>query len=465
MLYSAWSRLLWLLGLRAADPEPLSGGCRSGGLPVPARRLAPVYTEHDLHFTNWNLLKRRSHYSEAPPREPGASAVCLSWLYTGCIAALLCARPAVFTYRVAARGDPVTEEDVAFLCFLWLIPVQYVHALIYLSTDHIEPHLCYTMYGEDSAPFSSSSSSSVEALALDPDLVERVRWRPPRLRRAERCLGALCLAGLLAALAAGIGLSASSTALLRESRVPLAGTRAEWLGRLLGVIDTVYGRTTQALNLAMFAVVFHNHWRDLCFIERCIADYLFRTVGTSTLIHHIILVRHSVDVSVRKFHAMFSSFTLVGAIAVAALLHYCTRHPARTVPLYLAVCSIAYLAVQALYLVLVHRIAHQRGRLLELLHQPRMTLCCLNRLEGLGMHCEPDGTVHYPFGETHEQNTKHLVIIAAESASTVDWQLLQSVLERRWEEFEVLGVRVSDGSLLMRCVGLVGLLLSGKYLL
>ena len=81
------------------------------------------------------------------------------------------------------------------------------------------------------------------------------------------------------------------------------------LSRFLGVVDTVYGRVTQALNMMLFVTVFTHHWHDLCFIESCMEDHLFRSVGTATMIHHVILVRHSVDTSVEAFHPMFSSFT------------------------------------------------------------------------------------------------------------------------------------------------------------
>ena len=81
------------------------------------------------------------------------------------------------------------------------------------------------------------------------------------------------------------------------------------------------------------------------------------------------------------------------------------------------------------------------------------------------MRCSAGRNIYYPVGRSAEETLKNVLVITAESASTLDWNLLQCVLERQWEEFSILGIRVNDGSLFLRCAALVGLLLSGKYLL
>ena len=463
--YRYFCYTLWALGLRKLDPEPPRDPDISA---FKGRYLQAAHADRDLHFTNWNLLKNRSHYDEDPPPRPSQSCAArwgAAWAYTAAVTVCLCIRPAIFAHRCLRDPGNIDELDVAFLCFMLLIPIQYIQSCVYLSSDHIEPYISYSVYGEDDRPFSSSGSSSIDELILEEDLIEQVQWRPPRAGCADRCLATVCALALVSALAAGVILCSARAEVLEESHVPFSQSRYQWVGRAIAMVDTVYGRVTQALNLTLFVAVFHNHWRDLCFIEKCIEEYVFKKIGTSAMIHHIILVRHSVDASVNKFHGMFSSFTVLGAIGLSCLLHYCTRHPARSAPLYLLTCGGAYLAVQAVYIALMHRLSSQRLRLLELIHHPRITLCCLNRMAGLSMHCDENGRIHYPLGESDEERSKNLIVMEAENASTMDWRLLESVLERRWEEFEICGVRVSDGALLCRCVAIVALVLSGKYLL
>ncbi len=482
--YRLFCQLLGVLGLRSFDPEPtLEGGTRS---------VRSIYSSDDLHFTNWDLLKGRSVEGEGDRSAPATTAQrVVSWIYTGMVAGLLLVRPVWF----AAVRSRWTDLDWATLLYLGLLPVQYLQALRYLATDHIEPHLVYGIFEADpeKVPFSSSASSasqetlgslvpsplpspSSHAAASSPPVTEpSVELAEPKAcshrpsaaasswqRRAG--VGAVGLL-LLAALGGGLALGLLPSEALEASFIPLAGSRGEWLGRLLAVVDTLFGRLTQLLNLGFFVLVFLHHIQDLRHIEECIQEHIFRSIGTSLMIHHIILVRHSIDVSVRQMHGIFSTCTLCGALSLGCLAHHITEHPVSDLPVYLVLCTVTYLLVQVVYVLLIYQLSEQRQRLLRLLHLPRITACCLNRMEGLSMRCSADRNIYYPVGRTSDETLKNVLVITAESASTLDWNLLQCVLERQWEEFHILGIRVNDGSLFLRCTALVGVLLSGKYLL
>ena len=152
---------------------------------------------------------------------------------------------------------------------------------------------------------------------------------------------------------------------LEASFIPLAGSRGEWLGRLLAVVDTLFGRLTQLLNLGFFVLVFLHHIQDLRHIEECIQEHIFRSIGTSLMIHHIILVRHSIDVSVRQMHGIFSTCTLCGALSLGCLAHHITEHPVSDLPVYLVLCTVTYLLVQVVYVLLIYQLSEQRARAVE----------------------------------------------------------------------------------------------------
>ena len=89
------------------------------------------------------------------------------------------------------------------------------------------------------------------------------------------------------------------------------------------------------------------------------------------------------------------------------------------------------------------------------MNSPKIVKQFLARINDDKVELENSDTINLDFSSDLFSHRKHTEI---DNATSLDWLILNNVLNQKWTQFTVFGVTLEDGSLLKNCV-LIGTLL------
>ena len=422
--YRVFALLLQLLGLRPG-PFPQTSDENVCGLYNPPQ---------------WDVLHGpRQSTASVDGNNAGAGGHWRRRAWTWAVLLLLSVRPLAFTLLSTMYGNAM---DCGALCFMWLVPIQYAQAWQYLRHAHVDMHWMrcsgaaqHPWFGVDPGARRSTSSPD-QTMWFGVTRMEPFRGIRARQYVLSHVPGLTSLVLLLASTCFVLFLNDHE---LESSYIPFFGTSfGAWqtpalqaAGRALTVVDTVFGRVTQMLNVGMFIMVFCHHIEDMACLED-IFDLPPDHFDMKKLIQRVAETKACLQHSTALLHDIFTSSSILGGMALAL----CMQTPQRMPP-YLIFCCAVYASVQLLFFLMVRYLAHRRQVLLERMYSLEFTQRCL---------CPSTG----------QTNTN--------KECSLDWMTLTRLLEQQWAQFTLCGVDLQDGQLVTRCAWLVGLVLSSRYL-
>lgn len=162
----------------------------------------------------------------------------------------------------------------------------------------------------------------------------------------------------------------------------------------------------------------------------------------SFMCKQIIQIRHQLHKSIKYMENMFSCLVIIGGITIGYIIRSYKKYSISEMGLK----SISiYVLLQCLFFYLIYIVTNQKERLHKLVNSPKIVTNFLSRIED-----DNDNLIL-------DINQKQLNL-ERNNASSIDWLILNNVLNQKWTEFTVFGITIEDGTLLKNCV-LLGTLL------
>ena len=213
------------------------------------------------------------------------------------------------------------------------------------------------------------------------------------------------------------------------------------------LFEWIYGRTMILLNLFVFFFTFHTHINEMKknvdFLEKSNWVFYKDTKRISDICVSIIIKKYELEESIDKLQNIFSSATVFGTIGFALTIVNYKNHGIDT---YLIILCCIYIIIQLYFFIIITIISEQQSSMKKAIRHPIFTAHWLKRIKLSHL-------------EQLDNNEKQF-IIGNENGTSIDWIILNTILNDKWITFEFCGLQLNDGELIKRCFGLGCMILS-----
>ncbi len=227
-------------------------------------------------------------------------------------------------------------------------------------------------------------------------------------------------------------------------------------GIFILLLEWIYSRLIFSLDLSIFIIVLCKHQKDISkFIKEFKSNEfdLEDCYCLSSLISIIGNLRHTVEITINFFNILLSFNTITGGIALALFLKqlyysYVEIHKLKLKPheLYLLQSFIFYIISQIIFLYNVMNYSTYKDELFKKIQSSSFINKFLTRwsISKLKRKCD----------DSHEIKhiNKMILCIEQETATSIDWMILEKLTQSKWMDFSICGISTQDGSLIKKVI-------------
>jgi len=313
-----------------------------------------------------------------------------------------CIQPVYLIYRISNERDKIQELINLFLLYV-LVPIHYCWIKVYFSTTHFESFFLKSHWScTDYCNKLTIISLVVSCLTIIPHFFLTNH----------------------------------------HSNYWSHGTDFFWFTFLpLEII----GRNIILLNSGLFTLVFFNHVKRIYNFTREIDS------GTTTLqfnqsnvlselIIELSKIKSELMCSIERFQYLVSLTTSIGGTALILFIHHkYTLREFNLTPseIYTFIGLIYYLISQIIFFYILYKYSSIRENIHKYINSTNFIYAYIKRTP-----------IKNPKNKT--QSDHKLLILEEESATTIDWLILDRITKENWIDFYILGVSTRDGSLIKK---------------
>ena len=224
---------------------------------------------------------------------------------------------------------------------------------------------------------------------------------------------------------------------------------------LFDLLQCFYGISIILINLSAFTIVFCKHVKIIEGILEIINNKVYNRCDMTQLsfiCKQVTRMRYELHTSIKYMENMFSTSTIIGAIALGYIFETRGKYSVSEISV---ISILLFVFSQIVFVYIVNRVSIQKEELHKLINSPRIVKLFLSRLnkqdfdlytqtEHLG---EDNHTEEYINTITKMQQ---MMSIERENATSIDWLILNNILNQKWTEFTVFGVTLQDGNILKK---------------
>ena len=210
-------------------------------------------------------------------------------------------------------------------------------------------------------------------------------------------------------------------------------------------LEWIYGRTLILFNLFVFFFTFHTHIYDMKnnvdFLEQSNWVFYKDTKKISDICTDIIIKKFELEESIQFLQNIFSSSTILGTIGfVITILNY----KEYGCDLYLLILCIIYIVIQFYFFIIIITISNQQTSMKQSIRHPIFASHWIQRIK---------------IDKRRLSQNDIQSISIEENGTSIDWVILNTILNDKWVQFEFFGIPLNDAELIKRCCGFAGLIL------
>jgi len=400
--------LIWILGLNSWEyklPRWLPyQQCKK----ITVTNTIVIHKQHVRSLENYSPSPINNIYIDQRDEDyplPSFKIKCKIGLYMiwtiFCIS-LQCIQPVYLIYKIINRFGDIQELVNLFLLYI-LIPIHYIWAKIYFSTTHfnnffLKKHWSCTDYCDKLTVLSLLLSS----LSIIPHFFFRQHvshyW-------------------------------SHDTEYFWYTFIPIE----------------ILGRNIILINSGIFTLIFYTHLNTIYKFTKDIdtGTSIFQFNDTniiSNLIYELSKIKSELKCSIERFENLVSLTTGIGGSSLILFIQhkYTTQElNFNPIELYILVALSYYLISQLVFFYILYKYSSIR----ENIHKYINSINFINKYIKRSLLKEPRNKTQFD---------KKMMIIEEESATTIDWLILDRLTKENWIDFTILGVSTRDGSLIKK---------------
>jgi hypothetical protein len=359
----------------------------------------------NVEFTPSPMMSKYIHVNIQDPLNNNKKMLFIGYsIYSLFIFLLLCIQP------VYLLTLDITQDTIVNFCMNILSPLGYLWGKYYFSTDHYEKFTGYRKTTEFSILCISIISISLHSVYIN----SFIRWDP------------------------------------FETKI---------IGDFIIIITLIYSRTLFMLNTIVFTNVFCSHCNKIkCFIRELETNEFDFSNSTclSRIISVIAEIRYKIEISINFFNCLVSVNTIFGIIALSIftrgkLLEHEFLINDNEIPIVHD--FIFYIMYQIVFFSNIIRYSFFREKLVS--HMSSVNF--INRF-----------LYRYDISKIKKRYkndiTKIILNFEEENSTTMDWIVINKLIECKWMNFSILGISTQDGALIKKSFVLSAIIISAiKY--
>ena len=346
----------------------------------------------------------------------------LSWLYTVGIFGLLCVQPIYSIIYIIREDEQNTNFYISSIFFQLIPPIQYLLAVKYFSTNHFEKFYINNKKHHINC-FPSLNNLSLFIIVIT----------------------AFTIAFNYIILKKDISIIRQ-----RDGEFPQFNnfnhTSRTFISIFL-ILSWLYGKMVVYLNIVCFSLIFCKHCK---IITECVNKLQNENKGILTvndILREIIQIRYDLEESIDQYKNIFSSLTLFGSIGLGFILE---RIRVGNFDLFPWNSFIVYIILQFIFIFIIFKVTNNKESLSKYIKEPQFVEKFIKRY-----------TIRDISERFSESETQLIILnIEEENSSTIDWMILNSIINADWTEFRVMGINVSDGDLIKKGLVLVTIIVT-----
>lgn len=397
-------------GVMSRKLRPVSTSAPTSASRQPRHLIRTVYRDRykrDLSPERVQFKKDHKSQSRIDPY------VVLSWIYTASVFAVLMIQPGItIQWLVWNWSTDRTYFMMSSAAFNLIPAVQYVLAVKYFGTTHFEDFL---------APDDSTLNMIMYLIYLVVILVN----------------------------------VSSNFSLINGNDSEFPGIEDydnKYLITTFLWIPWTMGRMTLYINLTTFCLVFYKHCDILhMYRKKLDKNVMINALTINVITQEILRIRHEMEQSIDLFKNIFSMFTLLGAVGFGFLIELIAVSDFGSFPWHQLV---VYLLIQTVFLIIVNWVSNSKDDLSDYTRQPLFVDKFLRRYSPSEIMEKFEGDINMVILNIQEEN-----------ASTLDWVVLNNIFNEAWTEFKVMGIDITDGTLVKKGLVLVTLVVSALQII
>ena len=196
------------------------------------------------------------------------------------------------------------------------------------------------------------------------------------------------------------------------------------------------------ISISLFGLILCEHSKLLgnyvAKIKNLHKKHLHDLSGLSQIIEDITIMRNKTIMAEEDLSPNFKTVTLLGSMSVA--FHAVNSQiPNYTYYIYFSI----YLLLQILYFINIYIYKHNLENLKNLIRKPEFVNKYLIRIK-------------HDFTDIHPI----MLNLLEENATSIDWIVLNKILDDKWMDFEILGISINEENMVSRCITFIGLIIA-----
>lgn len=315
---------------------------------------------------------------------------------------LLCIQPVYLIYQIKYHLLDIQELVNLFLLYI-LIPIHYIWSKIYFSTTHftnffLKKHWYCTNYCDKLTVFSMLLST----ISVIPNV-------------------------------------------FFKENVSHYWSHNTWYFWYTFIPIEIFGRNIILINCGIFTLIFFTHIKSLYKFTKDIdtgeSNFQFNDTNViSNLIFELSKLKSELKCSIERFENLVSLTTGIGGAALILFIQhkYNTKELVlNPIELYIFIALVYYSINQLIFFYILYKYSSIRSNI----HKYINSINFINKYIKRSLLQEPKNKTQFD---------KKMMIIEEESATTIDWLILDRLTKENWIDFTILGISTRDGSLIKK---------------
>lgn len=216
---------------------------------------------------------------------------------------------------------------------------------------------------------------------------------------------------------------------------------------LFDSIKLFFGRTVLLINMTSFTIVFCKHIKIIEYISNLLVNDIYHSYDIkqlSNICKYISRIRHELHISIKLLEQIFSMSTIFGAVAIGYIVNTLGKFNLRELDIFSIV---LFGLIQSIFFYIVYKVTNLKEDLHKLINSPKISQKFLSRLN--------NNCIHY---NCHNENDIYIdkidkmMRIQHDNATSIDWLILNNILNQKWTEFSVFGMTLEDGAILKKFI-------------
>ena len=245
------------------------------------------------------------------------------------------------------------------------------------------------------------------------------------------------------------------------------------------IFYTVYSRLILSFNMHIFYLVFCKHLKDIKYQTKELEEVESWTnsqTKVAELCHNLIELRYELSISISKLGKFYIWLTILGSFGIGLAVHY------KNFDTTIISNIIIYFILQIIFLSIIGVVGKTRQKLCDIIHTPAFSMkyimrdmdvsetidnvvtldndtvitirerCKEDKIKNINLdninleNIDTTDNIDLNNGQKYDKILKGIYNNVEQSGSSVDWIILNNILNNKWTSIDLFGISFDDGS-------------------